>query len=1104
MTSTKALHCAVLLLLGASALAQSPTTGAIAGHLPNPNAGFTLSSSTQTRQLRTDAQGNIFVVSLPPAEYTLDLHSGGGEPLHLTHIVVEVGSTTHIASEAVTVSAEPEDLDAPPASISTVISSAEIAHLPIDGRRWQSFALLTPQASPGSGEEDTALLSFRGLAPTQNSSRIDGADDDQSFNAAPHGSGTDAGPETEDESESEARSPGSFSSGAGSGRRPGAAYTFSQGAVQEFRVTGQNGSSLSGHAAGGIITTVSRSGTETLHGSLFYLIRASAFAATNPFSIVTHYTAGSVTTALVKPADQRQQFGATIGGPLLPSRLPRKLFYFYAIDAQRRSFPAISSPENPAFYALTTTQRALLEYRGVTAPQIDAALTYIDSLTGTVPRRADQTVNFLKLDADLTPRNHLSLQGNLSRFSSPAGIRSAPVVNRGTRSFGTQNIAVDSVLLRWLYTRGASFSNELRLHGNHDLHSEQAQTPLPQEPAIANGGLAPEIAIGPQGFYFGTPASLGRHAAPDEHRLELNEIATVARGHHLLQAGVDWSHVHDQTDSLTNTAGTFHYDSGLTNLHAGGLVDWITDATFNVNANPNGGCPSIRATIHDFCFLSFSQTFGAQSSDFSTEEFAAFLQDRWRPSDRLALTLGLRYEYELLPIPQQPNPAVDAVFSTRGATSIFPEDRNNLGPRAALAWQPFGEHRGTLRVAYGLYFGRLPGATVRSALTDTGLATSSTRIRILPTTVTNCPQVQNQGFGYPCTFTSAPPSGVVSTTSITVFDRRFRTPAIQQGSLSVERDLGHLATVSASYLVNLSRQLPNSVDINIAPSTGTRLFQLHGGTGAMGVQDGEIFILPLYTARLSPSFGPVTAITSNANATYNALVVEARHRSRNGLEFRASFTWSKTIDFGENTGSVPRTNSQLDPFDIRYDKSLSALNLPHKIVASAIWQPTPALASHTLQHLAAGWLVAPILTETSGRPYTFNIFGGTRLSGGHESINGSGGDVYLPTVGRNTLRLPDTFNVDLRLSRDLPLTEKLHLHAIAEAFNLTNHVNYSSTTERAFLVGAAANGVTPLTFQDATTVAAEGLSARPFAAYTASSAQQSRERQLQFGLNLSF
>ena len=130
-------------------------------------------------------------------------------------------------------------------------------------------------------------------------------------------------------------------------------------------------------------------------------------------------------------------------------------------------------------------------------------------------------------------------------------------------------------------------------------------------------------------------------------------------------------------------------------------------------------------------------------------------------------------------------------------------------------------------------------------------------------------------------------------TSATVFDRRFRLPAVQQGSLTLEREVGAAIVASATYLMNLDRQLPNSVDINIAPATATKTFQLQGGTGTVGVQDGEIFVVPFYSQRLNTSFGPVTAIVSNADASYNAVVLEARRRLRRALEFRTSWTWSK-------------------------------------------------------------------------------------------------------------------------------------------------------------------------------------------------------------------
>jgi len=1002
--------------------------------------------------------------------------------------VVETGSVTGVTARlrvagvatAVTVTAGAEASEPEAAAAGSTVTAGEIEQLPVKARRWQTFALLTPEVNPDAA----GLLSFRGQAVTENSTVVDGVDDDQSFGAVPRGTGAESG----------------RVSGGGYGRQRGAAYTFSQEAVREFRVSGQNYSAVYGHAAGGVVTTVSKSGTNALHGTAFYLARSSALAAANPFSIATHYADGVVASAVVKPHDLRQQFGGSVGGAAVRDRL----FYFYAFDQQRRGFPAISSPQDPAFYSLTSNQMYLLTNRGVTPAKVNAALNYLDSLTGTVARRQDQTVNFGKLDWQATAKNRLSVQYDRARSSAPGGVRSAAVVDRGRASFGSSYVKVDTLLGRWLWTGGAKFSNEVRVAVGRDFQYQQASAPLPQEPAIGPGGYAPEVAIGPNGLTFGTPSSLGRKAYPDERKVQFADMMTWVHGHHQLQVGGDLSLVHDYIDSLSNQEGAFHYDSGVTRGHAGGLVDWITDYTFNVNTYPNGGCPTIHSAVHDFCFTSFSQSFGQAAVTFDTEEWAGYVQDRWQVRRGLTIDAGMRYEYELLPIPQRPNGSLDAAFGQRGATSIFPEDRNNFGPRVGVAWQPLGVGRGVVRLGYGLFYGRLPGATVRSALVNTALASSATHVRITPTTITGCPQVANQGFGYACAYLTTPPAAVGTTTSATVFDRGFRLPAVQQGSVAVERNVGGGVVGSATYLLNLDRQLPGSVDINIAPASGVETFQLQGGTGAAGVRDREIFTVPVYTQRVDASYGPVTDIVSNANASYNALVLEARRRSARGLEFRASWTWSKAIDFGQNAGAIPRQNGQFDPFDLRYDKGLSALNYPHKLVLSAVWEPQVSSGRRWLREVANGWLVAPLFTERSGRPYSFNIYGGTRLAGGHQSINGSGGAVYLPTVGRDTLRLPDASNLDLRISRTLRLREKVRLKGVAEIFNVTNRVNYSGIMQRAFLMGTAVNGVTPLVFQDTATVAAEGLNVRPFGTFTAASTSQTRERQVQLGVRLEF
>lgn len=1105
-------------LVGLSSLyAQTSVGGVVQGRVTDSakaaiaHADVTLEDGSRGLVFRTasDQHGAFIFSRVSAGTYAATVRSPGFATLIVNRVSVEVGGVTALdlqmtlaaVQTSVTVvddDAEKSSIERPEGTAVThIVAQEEMNTLPIDGRRWQSFALLTPAANPDDQGGD--LISFRGLAITQNNTTVDGVSDDQSFQSVPHGMSTVE--DDKDDSDASGVESGGARRTAASWRRRGAAYTFSQEAVREFRVNTQNYSALYGHGAGGSITTISKSGTDEMHGSGFYTVRSSTWGATNPFSIATTYRDGLITSDYVKPHDLRQQFGGTLGGALVRGRL----FYFYAFDQQRRGFPAIGAPADPEFYNLSPIQSALLATRGVTPEKINAALNYLSGLTGKVDRRDDQTINFLKLDWQTTQRNRISVQYNRLRSAAPAGLRGAPVVDRGAASLGSGYVHLDTAAARWSWTPSAHLSNEVRFAYAHELQYEQAQRPLPQEPAVGLGGYVPQISIGPSGLTFGTPAGAGHIAYPDEDRLQLVDTVSWAFGHHLVQAGVDASFLRDSTSALDNTVGTFHYDSGTTDGHAGGLVDWITDYTFDVHAYPNGGCPSIFAAVHNFCFRSYTQSFGEQQLSFHTQEWAGFIDDTWRLRPGLSVHAGLRYEYELLPLPQNPNAALDAAFSQWGATGVLPEDRNNFGPRFGMSWAPFGMRNGVLRAGYGIYYGRLPGATIQSALVNTAQTSSSTHISITPNTITACPQVANEGFGYVCSYTSTPPSAVTTTTSATMFSNRFRMPMIQQGSVAIEHGIGQGIVASASYLFNLDRQLAGSVDRNIAPSSTVRTFAIQGGDNVPGLEDGELFAIPVYTSRVSDRYGPVTVVTSAINASYNALMLEARRRTRKGLEFHVSWTWSKSIDQAQNAGASPQTNSQFDPFTVQYDKGLSRLNFPHKIVASAVWEPRLRTPEAWLSHIANGWTMSGIFYETSGRPYSYEIFGGTRLTGGRESINGSGGAVYLPTVGRNTLRLPDTNRVDLRVARVLHGGERVRIRAMVEAFNVANHVSYTGVQQRAFLVGVpAANGVTPLLFQDAATVAQEGLNVQPFGEYTASTANDSRERQIQLALRFDF
>lgn len=528
------------------------------------------------------------------------------------------------------------------------------------------------------------------------------------------------------------------------------------------------------------------------------------------------------------------------------------------------------------------------------------------------------------------------------------------------------------------------------------------------------------------------------------------------------------------------------------------------------------------------------------NTEFVTHDVSGFVEDAMRLRNNLTVTLGLRYDYTLLPKPQMANPLLDADIAAiggpiHGATATFPEDRNNFGPRVAAVWsprsvwglptrwKPKSGQMFTVRLGYGLFYSRIPGATMRAALVDTALDTTTTHVRIRPTTITDCPQVTavQQGFGYPCDYTSAPPAAVAETTSATVFASNYRVPMVQRGTLSVERSLGHRTSVRASYAMAMATQLPGSTDINISPSPGMVSYELQSVDGALnqykGLHEGETFVVPLYDQRPILNFGAVTALVSNANATYHAFTAEAqvhglRWSGLRELELRGSYTFSRSIDYAPQNSAIPSLDGQFDPFHNGYDKGLSNQQFPQRFSGTLAAPLHERHGPKAVRLVLDGWRAAAIGTASSGAPYSYKIFGGTYLSGGHETINGSGGATYLPTVGRNTLRLAARCRVDLRLARELKVGPKLHLNVFAEAFNLFNAQNISSVETRAFLLGtpntignSTASGPTPLIFQDAAGIATEGLTTDvPFGTWNSSTTGVSRERQIELGVRLQF
>lgn len=1067
-----------------TAQAQDAATGAISG-VVRTLAGVAMASvPVQLTSLATgavassmtDRLGEFVLVQLPPGSYRLRVTAGGFAAVQMQDVVVVLGQTQRLAlvltvatvAQSVQVRAQDAALPMFDSPVNEAVSPAQLQGLPVEGRRLQSLAVLTPLAAADdspmtdaeSGEvevdSDNARVSVRGGDPMRNSYLVDGANLARAYDGESRG-----------------------------GRE--VPFTLPLGAVREFRVAAVVTVASPGHDAASSIETVTERGELDSHGSVFFLLRNSAVGAANPFAIATRYNAGAPTATLVKPRDQREQFGGALGG-----HLRHDVFVFAAVEAQRRSFPAVSSPSDASLYNLTTVQQALLANRGVSVAATAKALTFLDGLGGTVARHADELVWFPRLDWQPGTRTAATVSWSHVRFTSPSGQRSAPVVDLGRASLAHLATHGDQALLHVRTTIAPRWLNEFRAGWSRDAEFAQRPAPLPQEPATGPGGAVPQVSIASV-FSFGSPAALGARRLPEELRSEVAETVVYSGRAHTVSLGLNVSGLDERIGAREASSGAYEYTSGITNGRAGGLVDFITDYTYSATSYPNGGCPSIYATVHLFCFRSFAQTFGSvPETRFHTVEWSAFLADAWRVTPRLRVEAGLRYERNRLPPAQHANVALDAVFGDFAATANTPRDTNNLGPHVGVAYAP-ATHM-VLRVGYGFSFGNLPGRMVQAALENTAMPASQTRLLLTPRTVLD-PACASAGtnFGYPATYVCAPFGPAAPAGQATLLARGLQMPAVQTAELSITRELGLGVTVSGSYVLALARQLANTTDLNIAASTSRIAFRVvrSDAAGPAGVRNGDVFNVPLYTARRSSAFGPVTAILSNGNATYHALALRVDRRLAQGVAGRVFWTYSKALDNVRVSGSVPDADSQFDPFEPAYDRAPANLDRTHRVVAAAVW---------SLPWRARGWQVAPVFSATSGRPYSYGILGGTSLPGGRETLNGSGGAAFLPSVGRNTLRLPWTQTVDLRLLRGFALQRGVQLGLSAEAYNLTNHVNPTAVEGRAFLVGTAVGGTTQLVYQDAATLAAEGLTGRAFGVASSSTGSIARERHLQFGL----
>jgi hypothetical protein len=645
--------------------------------------------------------------------------------------------------------------------------------------------------------------------------------------------------------------------------------------------------------------------------------------------------------------------------------------------------------------------------------------TYLRRFFGSVERTAAQNLGFVKLDWRPNERNSFTANFNLLNWESPNGIQTAAALTNAG-AIGNNGLAtVRGRQARFSHTGiiTPTVVNEFRFGWFKDRQAD-----------FVNDALAPpnglRSALTVQGqSNLGVPNYLPR-VQPTEDRFQFANNLSWTRGAHQFKFGMDIANTRDVEDALFNGTGSYTY---------GSITAFAQDLT-----NLDGGKR----------WQSYSQAFGPFLTRVFTRDFNFYAQDQWRATRGLTINYGLRYEFAQFAQPARANPDYPQ-------TGHINEPRKNFAPRVGISYA-FNKDRTVLRGGYGIFYARVPGASIARLHQLNGTVQKS--ITLQGANATD----RAAGPLFPARLVDLdrnPPAGTVS---LSFTDPNLATPYTQQADFGIEQQLGKKMSITISYLWNRGVKFFTRRDLNIGPATGTFTYRIND---ASGNQVGS-YTTPTYLTanRRDTRYSRVQLIDNGGRLWYDGLAVQLKRRASKWLEGNLSYTWSHATDLNQGAGSgnlfftdAPIT---LANGDFSAEKGTTVLDQRHRLVLTGILStPRRDFGSPFANQALNGWQLSAISTFASAQATDPTVVvSGTQFTGMAftSTLNGFGGSSRVPFRPRSSVNIDQIYRTDARITKELRWAERYRLQLNFEAFNLFNRVSNTFVSNQAY---RAASGV---------------------------------------------